>query len=83
MLTTIAAITRVFNALLNGCGGSTCAMWGPGPEISDISPIRSLRSRWRILAHRAHQHKLLKRPSSLDGAKLCAATATGVSHCAN
>ena len=37
ILTTIAAMTRVLSALLNGCGGSTCARCGPGPETSDRS----------------------------------------------
>src|ERR1700693_404066 len=70
MLTTMAAMTMVFRALLNGCGGSTCARCGPGPKSSDVS-ADSLTSLTlltvEILAYCAHQHKLLKRPSKLDG----------------
>jgi hypothetical protein len=46
MLTAMAAIIRVFKALLNGCGGSTCAMLGPGPEICgrSVDSLTSLTS---------------------------------------
>src|SRR6202021_1352187 len=70
MLTTMAAMTMVLRAALNGCGGSTCARCGPGPKSSDVS-ADSLTSLTlltvEILAYCAHRHKLLKRPSKLDG----------------
>src|ERR1700733_11251795 len=70
MLTTTKAMTIVLSALRNGCGGSTCARCGPGPKSSDVS-ADSLTSLTlltvEILAYCAHRHKLLKRPSKLDG----------------